>query len=130
MRVQSPALCETHNTMLDPKLRTKTKMKLRMIIAGVLLTIGGLWTVLALQHRAIALQPIDYIKAVVTEIRFAKTNREAWLMVKGVTLQFAQSYEVRMHDGRVFSSLALFGAKIDDETVTASTNDDVHVVIR
>ena len=109
---------------------TKTKLIKRMIMAAALLAICGLWTIFACQHRALALQPVDYLKAIAAEIRFAKTNGEAWRTVKGVTLQFAQSYEIRMHNGRVFSSLPFFRMMIDDQSVTTKTNDDVHVIIR
>jgi len=70
----------------------------------------GSWIVLAFQHRAIALQPIDYVKAISAEISRADSPSRGWCVVKAVSGMFWNSYEVRMKDGRAFSCLPFFQA--------------------
>ena len=110
-------------------MRTKTKCILLAVVVP-LLVVGGAWFILARQHRAIALQPLDYVKAISAEISKADSGSRGWYMVKVVSHMFWDSYEVRMVDGRAFSCLPSYKPLMAAEEETDITDaDDIHIDI-
>jgi hypothetical protein len=99
-------------------------------VAAPLLVVGVAWSILAHQHRAIAIQPLDYVKAISTEISKADSGSQGWRMVRVVSGMFWDSYEVRMVDGRAFSCLPFYRPLMTTTEETDITDvDDIHIDI-
>jgi hypothetical protein len=109
----------------------KGKRKIAFLSMSALLVVACVsWLVLARLHRAIALQPIDYVRGISTEIRIADSAPKAWRMVKAVSSMFWGSYEVRMVDGRAFSSLPFYcpAPPIADQPFVDDHDIDVMII--
>ena len=76
------------------------------------------------RDHALITQPLDYVTAIVTEIRSADSPTQGWRMVKGVSAMFWVCFEVRMHDGRAFSGIPRYPPAIPNEDLK-DTNDVV-----
>lgn len=111
------------------EMRNKRKMTI-LLTATLLLAASIFWIVLARQHRAIALQPLDFARAISSEYREADSRSQAWRMVKAVSSMFWDSYEVRMVDGRAFSSIPFYRPPTTTEKLPQEIDgDDVRIEI-
>ena len=109
---------------------TDKRKKILLPMATVLIITGIFWFVLARQHRAIALQPVDFVRAISSEIKAADSGSQAWRMVKAVSSMFWDSYEVRMFDGRAFSCLPFYRPQTTlDNAPQEIDGDDVRIEI-
>ena len=100
-----------------------------MAMATLLVVVCACWIALARQHRAIALQPLDYVKAISSEISRADSGSRGWYMIKVVSHMFWGSYEVRMVDGRAFSCLPLYLPPVKTEEQPLIDDHDLEIVI-